>query len=144
MALFVTKEGKRKSPIVMMCFLLSLVFAGVFGAAYALLVGPMYRHLYFGSDLISTTVHCILIALIGTAVCCVFFLLRDKRMVPYSFVGLAVLVLTFYVAAFQLEPAARATMLYVVSLYGLAPVLLGNAVSWSIYLKIRKPAPQAD
>lgn len=143
MALFVTKDGRRKSPFVMVCFFAALLFAGIFGAAYALLVGPLYHALDLGSDVTNTVVHALLISLVGTAVCCLLFFLPDKRLVPGGFVGLAVLVLMLYAAALMLQGEARSAMLSVVSMYTLAPVLVGNAVSWLIYWKIRTPAQQA-
>ena len=85
--------------------------------------------------------HTLIIAVIGTAVCCLLFLLKDKRVAPYSFLGLAMLLLVFYAVAFLLEEDARPLMLYLITLYGLAPVLVGNAVTWPIYLKIKRANP---
>ena len=62
-------------------------------------------------------------------------------MAPYSFLGLAMLLLVFYAVAFLLEEDARPLMLYIITLYGLAPVLVGNAVTWPIYLKIKRANP---
>ena len=138
MALFVTPEGKRKSPIVMTCFFVSLMYMGVFGALYALLTEPLALHVQFGHNTVTTTVHCMVIALLGTTVCCLLFLLRDKRIVPYSFIGLAVILLAFYAAAFQLDPAVRGTMLAVVSLYGLMPVVVSNLISWMVYYRLHR------
>lgn len=87
--------------------------------------------------------HCGLIAVVGTAVCCILFLLPDKRIVPYSFASLPVITIMCVVAAFQLEPAARNMMLYVTFLYTLMPILVGNAVSWTVYFKLCKnPMPR--
>ena len=41
MALFVTKEGKRKSPMAVTCFFVDLLFCLVFGGMYALLTGVL-------------------------------------------------------------------------------------------------------
>ena len=76
-------------------------------------------------------------------VCCILFLLPDKRIVPYSFASLPVITIMCVVAAFQLEPAARNMMLYVTFLYTLMPILVGNAVSWTLYFKLyKKPMPR--
>ncbi|MGL6197982.1 MAG: hypothetical protein ACRC3H_03515 [Lachnospiraceae bacterium] len=136
MALFVTKEGKKKSPIAISCFFVDILFLGVFMMAYGLLTEPLHQYLYIVNDLISTVVHCILIALVGTAVCCTLFLVRDKRIVPYSFVGLAIIALMFCMASLQLDTELRSMIFYMILIYGLAPVLVGNLISWTLYWKI--------
>lgn len=85
MALFVTKEGKRKSPMAVTCFFVDLLFCLVFGGMYALLTGVLHDHLPLGGGMAENWIHCGLIAVVGTAVCCILFLLPDKRIVPYSF-----------------------------------------------------------
>ena len=48
MALFVTKEGKRKSPMAVTCFFVDLLFCLVFGGMYALLTGVLHDNLPLG------------------------------------------------------------------------------------------------
>lgn len=140
MALFVTKEGKRKSPMALTCFFVDLLFCLVFGGVYALLTGVLHDHLPLDGGVAANVVHCGVIAVVGTAICCILFLLPDKRIVPYSFASLPVVTIMCVVAAFQLEePAARNTMLYVTFLYTLMPILIGNAVSWTVYFKLKRP-----
>ena len=81
MSLFLTKEGKRKSPMAVTCFFVDLLFCLVFGGAYALLTEPLHNLLPLGGGMPETVLHCLIIAVIGTAVCCVLFLLPDKRIV---------------------------------------------------------------
>lgn len=138
MALFVTKEGQRKSPIAITCFFVSILFCGVYALGYALLTEPLYRYLYIGNDALSSGLHCTLIALVGTAICCTLFMLKDKRIVPYSFVGLAIIVLMACIATFQLEQELQKAAMYVISIYLFSPVLIGNLVSWTIYCRLRK------
>jgi hypothetical protein len=110
---------------------------------YALLTGVLHDHLPLGGGMAENWIHCGLIAVVGTAVCCILFLLPDKRIVPYSFASLPVITIMCVVAAFQLEPAARNMMLYVTFLYTLMPILVGNAVSWTVYFKLCKnPMPR--
>ena len=143
MALFVTKEGKRKSPMAVTCFFVDLLFCLVFGGMYALLTGVLHDHLPLGGGMAENWIHCGLISVVGTAVCCILFLLPDKRIVPYGFASLPVITIMCVVAAFQLEPAARNMMLYVTFLYTLMPILVGNAVSWTLYFKLyKKPMPR--
>ena len=104
MALFVTKEGKRKSPMAVTCFFVDLLFCLVFGGMYALLTGVLHDHLPLGGGMAENWIHCGLIAV---------------------------------------EPAARNMMLYVTFLYTLMPILVGNAVSWTVYFKLCKnPMPR--
>ena len=68
-------------------------------------------------------------ALVGTAIGSLLFLLRDKRVALFGFVGLAVVLVMFYFAAWMLDTDQRATMVQLITLYGVAPALIGNAVA---------------
>lgn len=139
MSLFVNKDGTRKSPVVMLGFCMGLLFAAVFWVLAMLLAKPLYEHVSVGgSQALSSALHCMVIAVLGTAVCCLFFLLPDKRIVPIGFAFLAVFMLVFYAMAFTADAEGRLGLLYFVTLHFLAPVLVGNAVSWALYLKLRK------
>lgn len=141
MSFFVDKHNRRKSPIALAAFGAALLYLCVFGLLYGLLAEPLYRTVSLGGGAATTALHSVIVAAVGTAVCCLLFLLRDKRVAPYGFAGLAVILCMFYAAAMLLEPAARSSMLALISWYGLAPVLLGNAVAWPVYLKIKRGNP---
>lgn len=139
MSLFVSKDGTHKSPVVMMGFFMALLFGVIFWALYLFLARPLYEHMMIGgNEALSTSLHCLIIALVGTAVCCLLFLLPDKRLVPAGFACLGVFMLAFYIACFMLDAEARSTILYFITLHFLAPVLVGNTVSWAIYLRLRR------
>ena len=137
MSLFLTKEGKRKSPMAVTCFFVDLLFCLVFGGAYALLTEPLHNLLPLGGGMPETVLHRLITAVIGTAVCCVLFLLPDKRIVPYSFASLPVVTIMFLVASLQLDAELRGMMVYVTLLYTLLPILIGNLAAWTIYFKLR-------
>lgn len=141
MSFFIDKHNRRKSPIALAAFGAALLDLCVFGLLYAVLAEPLYRAVALGGAAATTALHSVIIAAVGTAVCCLLFLLRDKRVAPYGFAGLAVILCMFYAAAALLESAARSNILALISWYGLAPVLLGNAVTWPIYLKIKRGNP---
>ena len=141
MSFFIDRFNRRKSPIALAAFGSAVLYLVIFGVLYALLAEPLYHAVSLGSPTATTVCHTVIIAVIGTAVCCLLFLLKDKRVAPYGFLGLAVLLLVFYAVAFLLEEDARPLMLYIITLYGLAPVLVGNAVTWPIYLKIKCANP---
>ena len=108
---------------------------------YALLTEPLYHAVRLESTAATTAVHAILIALAGTAVCCLLFFLPDKRVAPYGFAGLAVVFAMFCAAALRLDEPARGNMLRLIAMFGLAPVLVGNAAAWPIYLKMKRANP---
>ena len=137
MSRFMTKVGKSKIPMAVTCFFFDLLFCLVFGGAYALLTEPLHNLLPLGGGMPETVLHCLIIAVIGTAVCCVLFLLPDKRIVPYSFASLPVVTIMFLVASFQLDAELRGMMVYVTLLYTLLPILIGNLAAWTIYFKLR-------
>ena len=141
MSFFIDRFNRRKSPLALAAFGAALLDMAVFGLLYAFLAKPLNDAVSLGSTSATLVVQALIIAVLGTAICCLLFLLKDKRVAPYSFLGLAMLLLVFYAVAFLLEEDARPLMLYLITLYGLAPVLVGNAVTWPIYLKIKRANP---
>lgn len=139
MGFFIDKRNRRKSPIALAAFGAAVLNLIVFGVLYALLAEPLYHAVSLGGA--TTAVHSVIIAVIGTAVCCLEFLAPDKRMAPYGFAGLAVVLLMFYAACFSLSEEVRGGMVQMITAYGLAPVLIGNAVSWPVYLKMKRDNP---
>lgn len=142
MSLFIDKQNRRKSPLALAAFGAALLYLGVFALLYAVLAEPLYEHVRLGSPAASTAAHGAIIALAGTAVCCLLFLLEDKRVAPLGFAGLAVVLGMFCAAALMLEGEERGLMLRLIGLYGAAPVLVGNAVAWPLYWKLRPKAPR--
>lgn len=138
MSLFIDKQNRRKSPIALAAFGAALLDLFIFGTLYALLSEPLYRLVSLESTAATTMVHALAVAIPGTLLGCLLFFLPDKRVTPYGFAGLAVALGMFYVAASSMDEPVRNQMLHVISLFGLGPVLLGNAVAWPVYLKIRR------
>ncbi len=141
MSFFVDRFNRRKSPIVLAAFGAAVLFLLIFAVAYALLAGPLYRAVSLSSAVATNALHSFLISIVGTAVCCLLFLLKDKRVVPYGFAGLAVALCMFYIAALLLEGYARSNMIYLITAYGLFPVLVGNTAAWPIYLRLKRANP---
>ena len=143
MSLFIDKQKRRKSPLALAAFGATLLYLCVFGALYALLAEPLHNHIQLGGASVTVAVHGTIIAVAGTALCCLLFFLTDKRVAPLGFAGLAVALGMFYVAALMLEGEVQDLMLRLITMYGLAPVVVGNAAAWPIYLKIKQGAPAA-
>lgn len=139
MSLFIDKHNRRKSPLALAAFGAALLYLCVFGFLYAVLAEPLYNHVRLGAA--TTAVHSLIIALAGTAACCLLFLLEDKRIAPLGFAGLAVVLGMFYAASLMLEGEARGPMLQLITMYGALPVLVGSAVTWPIYFKLKRSAP---
>lgn len=141
MSFFVDRFNRRKSPIALAALGATLLDLFIFSVCYALLAQPLYHAISLGNPVATNAAHTLIIAFIGTAVCCLLFLLKDKRVAPYSFLGLAITLCMFYSAVLLLEGDERSLMLHLVTLYGLAPVLVGNAVTWCIYLNMKRRNP---
>lgn len=141
MSFFVDRHNRRKTTIALTAFCLGFGFLCLFAVLALLLAEPLYRLICFRSEVLTTIIHSAIVALLGTAVCCLTFLLKDKRIAPYSFAGLAVWLCMFYAAAFLLEAEARGFMFRMISMFGLAPVLVGNAVAWPVYFRMKRANP---
>lgn len=138
MSLFLNKDKTPKSSLLLNCFCLGLVFYGIFGGMYAFLTEPLFRYVNVVSNEFSVVLHAVLMALAGTAVCCIFFALRDKRIVPGAFVFMTISLILGGLVSFNLPVDRRSLMLQLLILYGTGPVLIGNAVSWSVYMRLRR------
>lgn len=141
MSLFIDKHNRRKSPFILAVFGAALLNLCLFGLMYGLLAEPLYHAVAFASASATVAVHGLIVAAAGTALSCLLFFLKDKRIAPWSFGGLAVILGMFYASVFLLDPEVRPGMLWLISVYGLPPVLVGNAVTWLIYLAIRHFSP---
>lgn len=142
MSFFIDKHGRRKSPIALAaCGAALLDLLVYFGTAW-LLAEPLYRAVSLGGEAVTSMLHTAIITAVSTLICCLLFLLKDKRVVPYGFAGLAVILLMFCAAAWMLPPETRGGMLRLFLSVGLPPVLVGNAVSWPVYRKLRKAHPE--
>ena len=142
MGFFIDKHHRRKSSMAVTAFFTALIDLCVFGVLYWLLSEPLYRSIHIGSQTASTVIHGLIIALLGTALCCLQFLLGDKRIAPYGFAGLAVVLVMFYIGAAFLDQDVRANMLWLISLFGLLPVLVGNVIAWTVFLLLKRRNPQ--
>ena len=121
MSFFIDKHGRRKSPIALAACGAALLDLAVYFCTAALLAGPLYRTVSFGGETVTSMLHTIIITVISTLLCCLLFLLKDKWMLPQE---------------------TRGSMLRLFVTVGLPPVLLGNAVSWPIYRRLRKAHPE--
>lgn len=141
MSFFIDKHNRRKSPIALAAFGVALLELCVFGALYAFLAEPLYQAISLPSILVTNIIHVLIISVIGTAISCLLFLLQDKRVAPYGFAGLGVVLAMFYAATLMLDSDVRGGMLQLITMYVLPPVLVGNAVTWPVYLEMKRRNP---
>ena len=141
MSFFIDKHNRRKTTIMLTAFCIGFLFALFFVVLSILLAEPLYTAVRFDNHLITTVAHSILIALLGTPVCCLTFFLKDKRIAPYSFGGLAVWLCMFYAAALLLEGDGQLYMIQTITMFGLAPALVGNLIVWPIYFRMKRANP---
>ena len=133
MRLFLTKEGKGKSTMALTLFFVVIGFAIVMLAVNFLLTDPLHALISLSNQTAETLLQSTIISLIGTGICCLLFLLPEKKIVPYGFAGLLVLLLMFLVASFELPTERRGMMQYLILLYFGLPTLLGNIIALTIY-----------
>ena len=127
------ESGRReKSTVVMFSFLLGICFSAIFVLCYGVLTGVLYQYCSLpGPDLVNSLLHSVLISAVGTALCCLFFFLRRKELVPYGFLWMTFFVIVAYMfTLFHFDGGDRTNLLTALSLFCLAPVLVGNGVSW--------------
>lgn len=130
----------RKSSTLMVGFVLAILYCAIYIMFYGILTEPLYLHLSIpGMDLLSSILHALIVAALGTAVCCLFFFLPQKQLVPAAFGWMAFFVIILYLlSAFYFDGADRISLLTAVSLFGLAPVLVGNGTAWLVYRRLQK------
>ena len=135
MGLFM-KDGKVKSPLMIISFTMSLLFIVIFVLAYMLpailLSGPVtgsFWEVWLGPSAA---------ALLACGICCLFMIpFQDKRVVPVAFL--------FFIAYFlvlglfyRVDEADRLIARQMMLMYLLPPTVLGNLMSWGIYWLIRR------
>lgn len=127
--------NRTTSPTFMWGFLLGLAFLTVYACTYGLLTEPLFRYFSIpGQPFTSSVLHVLLIALTGSAVCCLAFFLPDRRVPLLAFGWLAFLLALLYaLAAIFFAGEARMNLFALISAFGLAPALLGNGMAWGVY-----------
>lgn len=134
MSLFVNKDKILKSPRVMYAFFLSLFFMVIFGMLYATLAEPLYNLISIANHpRLTGFLQCLVVSVLGVPICCLFFMLKDKRLVPMGFAFFGLMTILFYVSIFLLTPESREIALTLVTLYFPIPAILGSITTWSIY-----------
>ena len=124
------ENGRVKSTLMLYSFCLCWVFAAVYGAAIALLIGPL---------------HMLMAAVLGTAVCCLTWLLPgDKRKLPAAYLWLTLLMLACLIALLVLlkgEQGAQILALQFFGMFVLVPLIMGDGMSILLFYRYWKHKP---
>ena len=128
---------KKHSPDLLYAFALSLVFAVIDAAVFALAAEPLGRVLRFTPVWLCNAVHAAAIALVGTLLGCCSLLALNRRkryLAPWGYSFFVVYVVLCYgLAAFGLPAESRPEALELVTYGLLPPTLIGTGLSWGLY-----------
>lgn len=139
-----TKNGKIKSTLIVNSFSLSILFLAIYALSYLMLIDPLESMLAarFGVAFTSFAESAVP-ALLGSMLCCsLFFVFKDKRLVPGAYVWL--LLFSLFVLVFLLITLQSGDRGVFLSLYGMivpAPIILGGGFSAYLYVKRKKEEP---
>lgn len=134
-----TQDDKR--PQIMYAFGLSLVFVVIDFAVFCLLVEPLGEWIPIQPVWLNNFIHPTLLALIGTLLGCTAFgaFRRSPKLVPMAYSLFPLYMLVCYAYAFlNLEGGDRVFACEMITLYMLAPTVVGMVVSWAIYTLKRR------
>lgn len=132
--------NRNTDPSLMWGFLVAIAFTAIYAVVYAILTKPLYRFLSIpGQPLASSVIHIILIALVGSAVCCLTYLLPNRRIPLLGYGWLAFFfVLLLILATVHFDGEERNNLFAILFGFGLGPVLVGNGLAWGIYIRRRE------
>lgn len=139
------ENGKVKSTLMLYSFCLCWVFAAVYGAAIALLIGPLHALLAGAPVFLENAVTALVPAVLGTAVCGLAWLLPgDKRKLPAAYLWLTLLMLACLIALLVLLGGERGAQILALQFFGmfvLVPLILGDGLSMLLFYRYWKNKP---
>ena len=139
------ENGRVKSTLMLYSFCLCWVFAAVYGAAIALLIGPLHMLMAGSPVFLENLVTALVPAVLGTAVCCLTWLLPgDKRKLPAAYLWLTLLMLACLIALLVLmggEQGAQILALQFFGMFVLVPLILGDGMSILLFYRYWKHKP---
>ena len=139
------ENGRVKSTLMLYSFCLCWVFAAVYGAAIALLIGPLHMLMAGSPVFLENLVTALVPAVLGTAVCCLTWLLPgDKRKLPAAYLWLTLLMLACLIALLVLlkgEQGAQILALQFFWMFVLVPLIMGDGMSILLFYRYWKHKP---
>ena len=139
------ENGRVKSTLMLYSFCLCWVFAAVYGAAIALLIGPLHMLMAGSPVFLENLVTALVPAVLGTAVCCLTWLLPgDKRKLPAAYLWLTLLMLACLIALLILlkgEQGAQILALQFFGMFVLVPLIMGDGMSILLFYRYWKHKP---
>ena len=139
------ENGRVKSTLMLYSFCLCWVCAAVYGAAIALLIGPLHMLMAGSPVFLENLVTALVPAVLGTAVCCLTWLLPgDKRKLPAAYLWLTLLMLACLIALLILlkgEQGAQILALQFFGMFVLVPLIMGDGMSILLFYRYWKHKP---
>ena len=145
-ALFLDENGKPKSATFLYAFLLAIMYAGVYAAAYLLLLDPLNNALSGLSVFWQNVLEYLIPALVGSVPCVLLifaFRGENKRLVPNAYLWLAAFfVLTFFGELLIINWSDAATELHlffvIIGLPLLVSIVCGGVPAFLLYRRVLK------
>lgn len=140
------ENGRVKSTLLLYSFCLCWVFIAIYGALFAVLIDPIHAMAAGMPTLVENLASALVPAILGTGICgLVWFLPGDKRLLPASYLWLALLMLACLATLlFYLKGEGSASIVLTLQFFGmfvLSPVLLGGGLSILLYYRYWKNKP---
>ena len=139
------ENGRVKSTLMLYSFCLCWVFAAVYGAAIALLIGPLHMLMAGSPVFLENLVTALVPAVLGTAVCCLTWLLPgDKRKLPAAYLWLTLLMLACLIALLVLLKGEQGAQILALQFFGMfvrVPLIMGDGMSILLFYRYWKHKP---
>lgn len=139
-----TKNGRVKSTLVIYSFSMSIVLIAVYTVAFSFLIDPLHLLFRASPAWIGDLFGSLLPALAGCALLCLLQKITDNKVfIPAAYIWLVVYAL-FILVWMMLSLETGDDREFFFALYVRlvpAPVIIGGACSWLLYLKAGKKMP---
>ena len=138
--LFLTPEGRPKSARLLYSFCLCILFAIVCGIAYFFLIDVIEAAFSGAPVVVRNILESLIPGVLASAACCsLFFLFKDRQLVPLAYLWMWVFDVAILVTmAFLCTPGEYGMFLHFFASLALVPLLAGTAVAFCLYRRSRQ------
>ena len=150
-ALFLDEHGKPKSAVLLYSFLLSILFAGIYAAAYFFLLEPLESALSSAPVAFRNVVQYLVPAIAGSVPCVALYFAfsKNKQTVPCTFLWMAALLILMMLVMLILADWSDGGTDYLLFLVILVvpsalSILCGGIPSWLLYRKELKKQKELE
>ena len=133
-----TKNGKVKNPMIIYSFSMSIVLIAIYIVAFSFLIDPLHLLFQASPVWLGDLLGSLMPALVGCALLCLLQRITDNKMfIPAAYIWLLIYAL-FILVWMMLSLNAPDDREFFLALYVRlvpAPIMIGGACSWLMYLK---------